>query len=130
MKFMMGTYGFIKMQRFSMNLNINPYRYLCIVRRPHAPVESMDAEPVSADIVIIGAAVPSEIIPIAVCDVEPWEQVARENMAAEFERGCSQGYLKCRNELIVIIIYLSIGMFVIICAAGYMILVRGKDRCF
>lgn len=95
-----------------MNLNINPCRYLCVVRRPPTPVESMDAEPVPADIVIINSENTVEIIPIAMCDADPGERFAREDMDAEFSRGCSQGYLKYQNELIVIIIYLSIGMFV------------------
>jgi len=97
-----------KMQRFLMNLNINPCRYLCVVRRPPAPVESTDEEPVPADIVIIDAEVPPEIIPIAVCDVEPGELFTRADMDAEFARGCARGYIKYRNEVIVMIIYLSI----------------------
>ena len=109
----MDAYGNTKMQRFLMNLNINPYRYLCVVRRPPAPVESVDEEPVPADIVIIDAEVHSEIIPIAVCDVEPGERFTREDMAAEFDRGIARGYLKCRNELIVILIYLGICLFVV-----------------
>jgi hypothetical protein len=63
---------------------------------------------VPADIVIIDAEVHSEIIPIAVCDVEPGELFTRADMDAEFARGCARGYIKYRNEVIVMIIYLSI----------------------